>query len=38
MEKQALKFISELGFSYEKIANFSVQDIADEFEKIEHDN
>lgn len=38
MEKQALKFISELGFSYEKIANFSVQDIADEFEKIKHDN
>ena len=38
MEKQALKFITELGFSYEKVANFSAQDIADEFEKIKHDN
>ena len=33
MEKQALNFIASLGFSYEKIANFSVQDIANEFEK-----
>ena len=32
MEKQALKFIAGLGFSYEKISNFSVQDIANEFE------
>jgi len=38
MEKQALKFIADLGFSYEKIADFSVQDIADEFEKMKHDD
>lgn len=38
MEKQALKFIQNLGFSYEKIANFSVQDIANEFENIKHDD
>ena len=38
MEKQALKFITELGFSYEKVANFSAQDVADEFEKTSYDN
>ena len=38
MEKQALKFITEFGFSYEKVANFSAQDVADEFEKTGYDN
>ena len=33
MEKTLLNELSRLGFSYEKIANFSVSDIALEFSK-----
>ena len=33
MEKTLLNELSQLGFNYEKIANFSVSDIALEFSK-----
>lgn len=37
MEKQALKHLENLGFEYEKVANFSIQDIANEYKKALYD-
>ena len=38
MEKTALKYLSDLGFAHEKIADLSVQDIADRFAKRGRDD
>ncbi len=38
MEKTALKYLSDLGFAHEKIANLSAQDIADRFAKRGRDD
>nr|WP_315045983.1 hydrogenase maturation protease [uncultured Campylobacter sp.] len=38
MEKTALKYLSDLGFAHEKIADLSAQDIADRFEKKGRDD
>lgn len=38
MEKTALKYLSDLGFAYEKIADLSAQDIADRFAKRGRDD
>lgn len=38
MEKTALKYLSDLGFAHEKIANLSTQDIADRFAKRGRDD
>lgn len=38
MEKTALKYLSDLGFAYEKIADLSAQDIADRFAKKGRDD
>lgn len=38
MEKMALKYLSDLGFAHEKIADLSAQDIADRFAKRGRDD
>ena len=38
MEKKALKYLSDLGFAHEKIADLSAQDIADRFAKRGRDD
>ena len=38
MEKTALKYLSDLGFAHEKIADLSAQDIADRFAKRGRDD
>lgn len=37
MEKQALLHLKSIGFTYEKINNFNIQEIANEFKKARHD-